>query len=128
MSSYPISKRSVSIQIIRRSLTQTSAFTAAVTAFKRQHWLVQSSMLTAVLTNLFQPLAGSILEVKNIPFNHGKPLKNIEYFLVILISYYTIATTVTGLTTLGIPPDIATLNAFDAAEGVRCTYISSLQV
>lgn len=55
-------------------LTWISGFSVAYTAFKRQHWLVQASMVAALVTNLFQPLAGSILEVKQIAFNHRRHL------------------------------------------------------
>ncbi|TCD70375.1 hypothetical protein EIP91_003727 [Steccherinum ochraceum] len=64
---------------------------------RRRHWLILFSMLTAVVTNLFQPFAGALLSVKQIPSEKGIQ--------------------VNAATTVGLSPDFATLNAFLAAAG-----------
>ncbi|KAI0344122.1 hypothetical protein BDW22DRAFT_1372815 [Trametopsis cervina] len=66
-------------------------------AFKHKQHIVYLSMLSALATTIFQPLAGALLAVKQVPMAY--PLQ------------------VTGTTQLGLVPDFTTLNAFLAAAG-----------
>ncbi|THH32743.1 hypothetical protein EUX98_g1425 [Antrodiella citrinella] len=67
------------------------------TSTRKRHWLILGSMFTAIITNLFQPFAGALLSVKQLPSTQD--------------------ITVTSATTVGLTPDFATLNAFLAAAG-----------
>jgi hypothetical protein len=64
---------------------------------KRRQWIIYFSMITAFAVNLYQPLAGSLLNVKSISVQRP--------------------TTVEGTTALGLSPDFVSLNAFLAAAG-----------
>ncbi|CAL1702679.1 unnamed protein product [Somion occarium] len=66
-------------------------------AFRKKHWIVLISMLTGLLSNLFQPLAGALISVKSIPT--------------------TSEATVHSITTVGLTPNFNDLNAFLAAAG-----------
>ncbi|KAI0085214.1 hypothetical protein BDY19DRAFT_453229 [Irpex rosettiformis] len=64
---------------------------------KRRQYIIYFSMVTALASDLFQPLAGGLLSVKAVYTD--KPI------------------TVQGTTTLGLIPDFKSLNAFLAAAG-----------
>ncbi|KAH9923793.1 hypothetical protein B0H21DRAFT_153867 [Amylocystis lapponica] len=72
-------------------------FLALFVSFRRQHWLVLASLITAFATNLVQPLAGAILDVK--VMQKGQFVETISKG------------------TVGLAPDITSLNAFSSAAG-----------
>ncbi|EKM51190.1 uncharacterized protein PHACADRAFT_200015 [Phanerochaete carnosa HHB-10118-sp] len=66
---------------------------------RRKEWLIHISMITALATSLYQPLAGAVLSIRQIPMTHPQ--------------------NVTITTTLGLAPDttLNTLDPFLAAAG-----------
>ncbi|KAI0694036.1 hypothetical protein BC835DRAFT_1351017 [Cytidiella melzeri] len=64
---------------------------------RRRQWIIYWSIMTALATNLFQPLAGALLTIKSVPITEPAIVK--------------------GTTTLGLIPDLNSLNAFLAAAG-----------
>lgn len=75
----------------------SNVFITLYKTLKRREWLVHISIVTALATNLYQPLAGALLSVRQIPRTHPQ--------------------NVSMETTLGLAPDVDTLNAFLAAAG-----------
>ncbi|KAG2072503.1 hypothetical protein BDR04DRAFT_1230480 [Suillus decipiens] len=66
-------------------------------SLKHRHWLINVSTLTALSVALTQPLAGSLLQVRQVP--------------------YTKAATVTSMRSIGLSPTINQLTSFLASAG-----------
>ncbi|GJE93537.1 DUF3433 domain-containing protein [Phanerochaete sordida] len=75
----------------------SNVFFTLFKTLKRREWIIHMSMATALVTNLYQPLAGALLTVRQTPKTHPQ--------------------NVSMSTTLGLAPDVSTLNAFLAAAG-----------
>ncbi|KII84757.1 hypothetical protein PLICRDRAFT_94907 [Plicaturopsis crispa FD-325 SS-3] len=75
---------------------------------KHGHWLLHVSTITALATYILQPLAGSIFQIRQLPFTQD--------------------TNVTSISSIGLAPNIAALNAFSAAAGfAEAAVINGLQ-
>lgn len=82
-------------------------------------------MLTGLLSNLFQPLAGALISVKSIPTTSG------QYYCISIKSNthgLLLEATVHSITTVGLTPNFNDLNAFLAAAGVRLNVYATVDM
>lgn len=84
---------------------------------KRREWIIFFSLFTALVTTLFQPLAGALLAVKEITMAQREYIEVSQHLICNKLTHF-VATTLQGTTDLGLIPDINDLNAFLAAAGV----------
>lgn len=84
-------------------------------SLKRREWLIHVSMITALAATFYQPLAGALLSIQQVPKSQG------TFFVpeLFVLPQYLLVWFINSITSLGLSQDASTLNPFLAAAGVR---------
>lgn len=76
--------------------------------------MINVSMITALAATFYQPLAGAILSIQQVPQSESMFLVSVLF----THPYYLLVWYINGITSLGLSQDASTLNPFLAAAGV----------